>query len=90
MDPDSNGRKSTRLTTLILILDAIVLASLGVLFLGFCGGGVSVIIFAAAVGVMGAVLGRSGAWALLLPTGMIVLVLIAAGLLIAGEAGCLP
>lgn len=77
-----------RAFALPLIAAAIVLLILGFLLLRVCGSGVSLIAFGAAVGLMGGVLALMGGHVILLPTAIVVVTLIWAGLVFASEAGC--
>lgn len=79
---------AARRIVLALSLAAVALVVAGILVIGVCGGGVSLLVFAGAVAAMGAVVARMGGLAILLPASLIVLTLVAAGLLFASGAGC--
>lgn len=72
----------------LLIVGA--LASLGAALsvAEYCGGGISLALFGAAVGLLGVTLFRSGAWATAVPMGIATALLVGAGWYGATVAGC--
>jgi hypothetical protein len=79
---------NVRLTDALVVVAIIVLMGGGLATLTLCGGGASLVLFGAAVVLLGVALGRSGGWALIIPISIAALTLVAAGWFVAGGAGC--
>ena len=72
----------------LLILGAVSLLGSGLAVAELCGGGLSLVLFGGAVGLIGVMLFRSGAWATAIPAGIATLLLVAGGWYGATVAGC--
>jgi len=72
----------------LLILGAVALLGAGLALAEFCDGGLSLVMFGGAVGLIGVMLFRSGAWATAIPAGIATLLLVAGGWYGATVAGC--
>jgi len=72
----------------MLVLGMLALAGCGVALFGFCGGGVTLALFSGAFVLLGVELGRSGAWATLIPTAIVVVILAVVAGYAASGAGC--
>jgi hypothetical protein len=76
------------------LIDAIVVAgifaAIGVGFALFnvCGGGFTLALFGGAIALLGYALGRSNAWATIIPVCIVTLTLVGAGVYAASVAGC--
>jgi hypothetical protein len=77
-----------RFSDAIVVIAIIALVGAGFAFLGVCGGGDSLVLFAGAVAFLGVALGRSGAWAVIIPISILALTLVAGGWFLANGAGC--
>ena len=65
-----------------------MLVILGFLLIGVCGGGVGLVLFGVATGLVGGAVALQGGWAVLLPTGILVLTLVAVGVYVLTSTGC--
>jgi hypothetical protein len=67
-----------------------IFVAVGVAFalFGVCGGGISLALFGVAVAMLGFLLGRSNAWATIIPVAIVTLVLVGAGLYETYVGGC--
>jgi hypothetical protein len=86
--PYSRPVPNPRLGDAILVTAVIVLVAAGFALLGVCGGGDSLALFAAAVVFLGIALGRSGAWAVVIPISIAGATLVAGAWFLANGAGC--
>ena len=80
--------KATRNLILIMVGSAMVFFAIGAVLFGLCGGGVSLILFGVASAFMGVVVVMLGGYAVSVPMAIVVLLLIAVGVYIAGASGC--
>ena len=72
----------------ILVVALFALVGGGFALFGSCGGGVTLALFGGAFALLGVELARSGAWATLIPTGIVVLILAIVAAYTASGAGC--
>ncbi len=79
--------RAPRVDAILILVILIAVGGAFALF-PFCGGGASLGLFGAAVAVLGYTLGRSGAWATIIPVGIVTLTLVLAGWYVASSAGC--
>jgi hypothetical protein len=86
--PYSTPVANVRFTDAIVVIAIIALVSSGFAFLGECGGGISLALFAGAILFLGIALGRSGAWAAIIPIIIASLTLVAGAWFLATGAGC--
>jgi len=73
---------------IIAMVGSVAFLGAGLAAFGLCGGGVSLLLFGAAVALLGWVLFRTGAWATAIPMGIVTFTLVAAGWYGATVAGC--
>jgi len=74
--------------TALLVVSCFVFLGAGVAFANLCDGGYSLMLFGAAVGCLGALLYRTGAWATIIPFALIVLCLVGGGYYGLTVSGC--
>ena len=67
---------------------AVALLAVGFLSVGSCGGGLALVLFGAAVGVMGGVIALLGGHVMVLPAAVVLVTLVWAGTVVAGQTGC--
>lgn len=77
-----------RVADAVLVVATIALVAAGFAFLGTCGGGDSLVLFAGAAVFLGLALGRSGAWAVIIPVAIVAFILVVGGWFLANGAGC--
>ena len=73
----------------VFVIGIFVAVGLAFALFGFCGGGASLALFGVAVALLGYTLGRSNAWATIIPICIVTLTLVGAGVYAASLAGCL-
>lgn len=71
-----------------LIVGAIAFVVAGFVLAGLCGGGLALVLFGIATGLIGGVVALSGGYAVLIPTGLMVVTLVGVGLFIVSSSGC--
>lgn len=71
-----------------LIAGALVALVLGGIFFDACSGGVSLMLFGVAAGLMGGVVAIEGGYAVLIPAALMVALLVGAGAYVAITMGC--
>jgi hypothetical protein len=86
--PEHGAGKPGHLLSFALSAGALALLAVGFLVTGDCGGGVTLVVFGAAVGVMGTVVARMGGHVMIPVSAIFVVTLVWAGLLFASQAGC--
>lgn len=87
----ANVSGCVRLTTrrgILAAVGAVALVVAGFALVGVCGGGIALVLFGLATGLVGVVIALQGGYAVLLPVGIMVLILVVAGVYIASVSGC--
>jgi MFS-type transporter involved in bile tolerance (Atg22 family) len=74
--------------TALLVIGCFAFMGVGIAFATVCDGGYALMLFGAAVGCLGALLYRTGAWATIIPFAIIVLCLVGGGYYGLTVAGC--
>jgi hypothetical protein len=85
---DRPGDAARHRLDFVVCVAAVGLLALGFLVTGPCGGGFTFLSFAAAVGLLGWVVARTGGLVMIPLSGVLVVTLVWAGLLFASQAGC--